>query len=233
MRLFKTLPIVMLILGSSSASFCQSETGASPFMNDSNGRPLYLKTNYTADGSPYLFDDYLPATLTTESGRVYKDVMIKLNLVDNEVLYRLADGKEMVSTTPIQKISMFAIGQLYSGLDSMIISGINTPLNSRGAITYIVYSSGKLTLLKKVSVTYKDMQEYGNTNTTRVFKRKESFFFMDKKGVTDQVGKSTQAVLDLFNDKRKNVEQYVNQNRLDLRNEKHLVSAFNYYNSLF
>ena len=51
---------------------------AHPFMKDVNGRPLYLRITYVAEGSPYLQDAYQAADITTTGNRTYTNIMAKV-----------------------------------------------------------------------------------------------------------------------------------------------------------
>ncbi|HTE26360.1 hypothetical protein [Flavitalea sp.] len=210
--------------------FAQSETGANPFINDSNGRPLYMKSNYNTEGSPFLFEDYLPVTLISLDGKYYSDIMVKVNLVDKEIYYRLPDGKEMVSTTPVKQIIFTVAPISYPGLDSIIITSLNSAVNAKGADIAMVCADGKLKLLTKINITYKDTQEYGNTNTTRTFTRKEYFEYIRGNNAAEKLPKSPDAIVQLMNDRKKDIQTFIISQNLDLRMNTDLVRLFLFYN---
>ena len=209
--------------------YAQSDMGANPFFNDGNGRPLYLKTNYKSEGSPYLFEEYFPANLVTIDGRIYKNIKVKVNLLDNEIYYLLPDGKEMVSIMPIKKIT-FEPGIKTIG-DSFVFTGVTLPINTPGAAFYQVCEEGKMTLLKQISIIYKDLQEYGNTSITRSFSRKERLFVYDNAGSLEKA-EGEKAILELLADRKKDVQQFITTNHSNLKREKDLIALFKYYNSL-
>jgi len=209
--------------------YAQSDMGSNPFFNDGNGRPLYLKTNYKSEGSPYLFEEYLPANLLTLDGRIYNNIKVKVNLLDKEIYYLMPDGKEMVSIMPIKKIT-FEPGIKTSG-DSLVFTGITLPINAPGAAFYQACAQGKMTLLKQISITYKDLQEYGNTSITRSFSRKERIFVYDNVGSLLKPD-GEKAILELLADKKKDVQQFISVNHSNLKREKDLITLFKYYNSL-
>ncbi len=84
-------------------------TGPNAFWADMSGRPLYLQENYVAEGSPYFLDKYYFAEVTMVNGKVYKDIQVKVNILDNQVLYLTDDDKEMVSTSAIKRITLSTI----------------------------------------------------------------------------------------------------------------------------
>jgi hypothetical protein len=220
----------LLIVGFNCETSAQSDTGANPFINDSNGRPLYLKSNYNMEGSPFLFEDYLPASLLSADGKYYSNIMVKVNLVDKEIYYRLPDGKEMVSTTPVRQITFYA-PSTYPSLDSIVLSGLNSAVNAKGTVIYIICVEGKLKLLKKIGIDYKDSQEYGNTNTTRVFTRKESFEYIKGNNPVKRLPKGQDAITELMNDRNKEVSQFITTQQLDFKKEADIIRLFQFYNS--
>jgi hypothetical protein len=231
MKIAGLIFLSMLIVCFSCETFAQSETGANPFINDSNGRPLYMKSNYNMEGSPFLFEDYLPASLISADGKYYSNVMVKINLVDNEIYYRLPDGREMVSTTPVKDIIFSKPFASYSPVDSVVITGFNSAINKKGAVTYMICVEGKLKLLKKISISYKDLQEYGNTNTTRIFTRKESFEYIKGSSSAQRLPKGEDAIVELMSDRRKDMNRFIIAQQLELKKEADIVRLFQYYNN--
>jgi len=189
-----------------------------------------LKSNYNTEGSPFLFEDYLPATLIALDGKSYSNIMVKLNLVDKEIYYRLPDGKEMVSTTPVKEIIFDIMPTSYPWPGSLTITSLYSAVNEKGAAICIVCANGTLKLVRKINVTYKDVQEYGNTNTTRVFTRKDYFEYIRGNQVGEKLPKSPDAIVMLMNDRKKDVRQFINSQNLDLRNDKDIVRLFEFYN---
>jgi hypothetical protein len=209
--------------------YAQPDMGKNPFLNDGNGRPLNLKTNYRSEGSPYLFEEYLPANLLTIDGRIYKNIKVKVNLVDNEIYYLLPDGKEMVSTMPIKQLTF--VSGIKTIQDSLVFTSVKLPINAPGAAIYQICLEGKMSLFKQISITYNDLREYGNTNITRSFSRKERMLVFDYTGSLQMLG-GEKAILGLLADKKKDLQQFITANHSNLKREKDLIALFDFYNSL-
>ena len=230
MKVLRYVFLMLMLICFHREVFAQSDTGANPFINDSNGRPLYMKSNYNTEGSPFLFEDYLPASLISLDGKYYSNIMVKVNLVDREIYYRLPDGKEMVSTTPVKQITFNIAPSAYPRLDSTIITGINSAVNVKGAAIGMVCSDGKLKLVRKIIITYKDVQEYGNTNITRTFTRKEYFEYIRGDHSGEKLPKSPDAIVMLMNDRKQDIQQLLILEKLDLRNDNDIIRLFQFYN---
>ena len=203
-----------------------------PFMNDANGRPLYWGSNYIADGSPYYHDSYNLAEITSTSGKVYKDVRIKLNLVDLAIQYMTEDGGEMIASTGIKSIR-FPVLSTEDGPKSNVWLISSTPsINQPNAIIYQVLDSGKVSLLKKISITYRDEKKYGEAVITRHFDRKEIEYLRQANGEYVKLDKSRSFILTALSDKRERIENYITNNNIKCKSAKDFQLIVMYYNSL-
>jgi hypothetical protein len=224
---FKSFLLLFLI-----TSIVQGQS-SNPFMSDANGKPLYLRTTYTAEGSPYFYDDYCFAELTGANGKIYSDVKVKLDLTDRSVIYLTESGDEMMATTPITRIKFMSF--IYNGTayGETVLQGFPTALNAADGKVYQVLEDGKTKLLKELEVTYTDNKRYGEATITRVFKRKETCFAL-LENTTDlkKVEKNKTAVVALFERKQQQVSNYIETQKLKCKNEQDLIQVFRYYNSL-
>ena len=223
--------IIMYSFGSFSQSRTPGESGPNAFWADMSGRPLYLQENYVAEGSPYFHDKYYLAEVTMVNGKVYKDIQVKVNILDNQVLYLTDDNKEMLSTSAIKRIRFFNISA-EDGIQNVVLESFNGGLNMEKTPVYQVLDSGKYSLLKKISVTYIDSKGYGQSLVTRSFERTETLFCQMPDGSIVKIGKGRETVLEICGAKRKQVEAFIDKNNLKCRTAKDFQRVFNYYNSI-
>ncbi|MEO8406393.1 MAG: hypothetical protein ABI480_17415 [Chitinophagaceae bacterium] len=202
-----------------------------PFMNDGNGRPLYIKTTYVADGSPYLFDEYNFAEITSVSGIVYRQVRVKLNMVDNQVQYMSDKGEELVANLLIRKVKFLSAVDEDQKHVEITVESFGEALNSSGSVIYQVIDSGKVMLLKKTAITTRDEKKYGEATITRHFEKVQSdYLFINHEMKKIEKGKSF--FLDTLIDKRKEVEAFIDQNKLKCKSKDDYKKIIAYYNSL-
>ena len=220
---------VMLLIDFGNAISAQQQN---PFMNDANGRPMFWGSQYVADGSPYLREEYNWAEVTTVEGKVYRDIRIKFNLMDRVVQYLGDDGKEMIATLPVKSIK-FPVIPAESGTISIMLSSVNGALNTPDAAIYEVLDSGKVTLLKKISVTYRDEKKYSEAVITRHFDRQETYYILTPDGQLNKLEKNRSFITSMLLDKKTEVEQYIDSNKLKCKTLKDLQMIVEYYNSLF
>jgi hypothetical protein len=203
-----------------------------PFLNDANGRPLFWGSTFVAEGSPYYREEYNWAEITAWNGRVYKDIRVKFNMLDGEIVYLADNGVEMVATTPIMILKFPVIttenGQL---LNVKFISGTNLAI-SKGTPLYLVLDSGKLTYLRKISVSFRDEKKYSEATTTRHFEKQETDFVLTPAGEYRKLEKSKAFLLSLMTDKQAAIETYISSNELKCKSAKDCQQVIHYYNTL-
>lgn len=205
--------------------------GQNPFANDANGRPLYLQTSYDSEGSPYYLEDYSLAEITAVSGKVYKGIAVKFNLVTNEVLYRSPDGQEMVATINIRRIR-FQQPNTENGQVETIIETPGGALNAAGSQVYEVLDSGRCSVLRLVKITVADRKQFNQATITRVFSRKSSFHVMSAGNPVAKLETSRAQMTKLLQDKAAEITAYIDKEGIKCRNVDECRKVIRYYNTL-
>ncbi|MBC7948483.1 MAG: hypothetical protein H7Y42_11420 [Chitinophagaceae bacterium] len=202
-------------------------------MNDANGRPLYLRTTYIADGSPYLYEEYAFAEITSSNGTLYPNVRVKVDLVDKLVIYITESGDEMIATTPIRQVRFHNFISSGVAQGAVVLEGSDGSVNSPGGKIYQVLESGKAKLLKELTVTFSDNKRYGEATVTRVFTRKETYFgLFDGPPGLKKLERNKSSLVDFFPTMKNEVTAYIEAQKLKCKSEEDLIVVFRYYNSI-
>lgn len=202
-----------------------------PFVFDGKGKPLYWGASYIADGSPYFHDEYINADITSTTGIVYKNVKVKFNLSENQLQYLGQDSTEMVSETPVRSIEFFVM-TADSLKKTKLISNTGI-LNSKDAIIFEVIDSGKISLLKKITINYRDETKYGSTNTTRTFIRKENEFYLLIDADYKKIIKTKSFFSQTLNDKKNEIDTFITKNNIKCKSPDDFSAIVQFYNSSF
>lgn len=232
---FSIISAFFFTAGVAQSNFDANLSGGNAFANDINGRPLYLKTEYVADGSPYLYEDYCLSDITTLSGKVYRNIKAKINLQDRTLLYKLDNGQEMEMTTPIKKIKLYSYVSDGVAYGERTFQGYQKPLNDvTGAIYELVYEDSASSLLKQITVTFNDSKRYNEATITRTFKKSNTYFAAIPPTNTTlaKVEKNKTAVAALFGAKSDAVSKFINDKKLKCKSDEDLAEVFRYYGSL-
>jgi len=228
--------LVCILLSSFNLLAAQSSgavfdfSNAQQFMNDGNGRPLFVHNEFEIQGTPFYYDDYCVANLKVRRGKTYTGIKVKLNLQENLVIYDAGDGKEMAASSPIDRIEFIYCSD--PAKNKVVVSGYPAVDKQDESSFYVLLDSGKVSLLKYIMVNYRDTKNYGSANTTRVFDQKELYYtYVPGKGMA-RLLKDNAAVLLLLNNKKTALEKFMAANDIKCRREDDLVKVFAYYNSL-
>lgn len=217
---------IAFLLGNSCLVIAQ---GGTPFLNDANGRPVLTNSNnYVADGSPFLFEDYLPAEVTFKTGKVYKDVKAKINLVDNELLFMDDKGQEMIAAASVTSVKFLKPG----GSQDVLLESPGNSINATRAPVYQVLVNGKASLLKQISITYTEARKYGEGSMTRTYKKNETFYAVFPGQQPQKFEKTKAAIAALFGDKQAMILAFIDEQKLRAKTEADFIKIFEYYSTL-
>ena len=141
----------------------------SALMTDAMGQPFYPQQKFKGEGKIFFPDNYTYATITTPLGKTYRNIKAKLNLMDGSLLFTDSTNGDFLALLPIKKIVFEDI------INQNTITLIKVKEDTSNTL-YQQLDSGKISLLKKIFLTYKDQMGYGTTNVTRIFEQKHSYF---------------------------------------------------------
>ena len=207
-----------------------SKWGQQIFLSDVNGQ-AFVNIYDGINGSVYDQTEYQLAKITLKDGRVYNDVKTRINLLEQEVNFIASNGQEgflgkgMASEIAyiddkegVQNVKVFQCGF--------------PPIDNQNRISfYQILLNGKTSLLKSV---YKSIQERNNDMSGERFKEFATYenIYLLKAGTMSRIKKDKSSLLVLFQDKKEAITKYIDDQKLNLKNEAHLKALVQYYNTL-
>jgi len=94
-------------------NFSLKDIGQSVILTmDGNGKMVNLGADMENYGSPYFDPEFLPANIVLATGQRYENVLIKINLLTNEVIYKTPEGKELAVLPAIKQVELKKNGEL-------------------------------------------------------------------------------------------------------------------------
>lgn len=192
---------------------------AQQFMSDGFGRPLFMKVEHKSEGSYFFPEDYSVANVTVAGGKVYTAIKVKINLLENKMLYKDGDA-EFVAVVPISKVEFIGTDAIFTSVQK----------DDKEWFCQVL-DSGRVSLLKKYTVTYKDDTPYGTTSITRTYSQKPTYYILRTPDLSE-LNRSEDKVVEMLSDKRKQVSSYIQKNNIRIKREEDLIRVFQYYNSL-
>jgi hypothetical protein len=209
--------------------FAGITTANAQFLKNNEGRVVTTKDYTDIDGSPYLYDNWLPGTVKLSNGQTYKDVMLKYDLLKDEVLFK---GKDDEMLAFVQPVTEFTIAKTEIGNVILHFKKGFTGLTDYTANAYFeVLADGGTQLLKKLTKTITESQQFNSATKTRNFADKITYYIVKSSKIT-WVKNDKKAILAALANKQPQLEAYLKTNKVDFKNDDDLGRLVTYYNSL-
>lgn len=199
---------------------------------DANGRPFQFDTRYKMDGSPFFYGEYAQARIVTLDGKVFEEIPVKFNVAEKQVQYQKLDGTEMVALIAIKSI-YFSSLQLEDGsfINAWLTSDKGA-INEPASVIYQIIDSGKVSLAKKIDISYHDEKKYGEATVTRQFDRKETPYVILPTGEYRKIEKGSSFFIEILKDKQKQVSAFIDNKDLKCKSMQDYRQVISYYNTL-
>jgi hypothetical protein len=201
-------------------------------MTDVGGAPIYLKTEYVIDGSPYFPEEHMRTVIILKSGKIYPTVKSRLNLYDNVLIILREDGAEQMLSGSISKVIYESVpaGQ---GTRTVVFQTGFPAIDGHDNTTYYeVLDSGKLKLIKHSKVSYTDKRGYAEASITREFKKMETYYVVLPGNIILQIGKGKKDFLAALPGKKDELEKYIDNKKIKCKKEEDWIELVSYYNSV-
>jgi hypothetical protein len=225
----RILYIIALLICSYS-SYAQ-QVDVNPFLTDARGTPVVSRKSIVSEGSPYLSEQFVTADITS-AGRTYINVRARINIVDGQIEYLTDDGKEMIATILITRVHFPAFPEENGKFISLTLESTGKPLNQKDAEVFAVLDSGKVSLLKKISIIFRDDKKYGEAVTTRHYLRSETNYVLLPNGELKKFEKGKSFILEVFQDQKEKVEQFIASKNIKCKSTADFRQVLQFYNSI-
>jgi len=179
-------------------------------------------------GSPYLSESWMKATIVTPAGTQYDGLRLKVDLIDNSVIYLNPKGEEMVCLAQLSKIALrdSITGKTYLLENSGEVPGYT---GDKGWLE--VLSGGKLTLYKQTSKSISESKAYGSSITEQRIRANEKYL-VSIGGIITRI-KKVKEIADLVPaDKKQQLLGQIEKEKWTGKKESDYIKAVEYYNSL-
>lgn len=207
-----------------------SKWGQQIFLSDVNGQ-AFVNIYEGINGSVYDQTAYQLAKITLKDGRVYNDVKARINLLEHEVNFIASNGQEGFLGKGMASEIAYVENDASVQQSKVFQCGF-PPIDNQNRISfYQILLNGKTSLLKSV---YKAVQERNNDMSGERFKEFATYenMYLLKEGTMTRIKKDKSSLLVLFQDKKEAIAKYMEDQKLNLKNEVHLKALIQYYNTL-
>lgn len=191
---------------------------------DYMGRPVMVKQYVDVKGSPYLLDEWQEGTIKLQNGKTYQGVRLKFDQIEQELMFQNQKGEAQLFVQPVIEfeLSKRLFRKGYPPADG----------DSSPNIFYEVLADGPTQLLKRTSKEIFEEAPYGSATKVKSVVESHSLYVTDKEGRLTRIKKDKKSLLSALGDKKAELEGYVKDNRLDLRQETDMAKLVAFYNLL-
>lgn len=180
------------------------------------------------DGTPFFRQEWMKGSVIVDGGRMYSDLELRLNLVDNEVNYKDSTGQEMVAASPLSYVALTDLkGTKYEFVKGSQLKNIDKTLTN--VWFQLLVNDKKASLVKQIKKSIRETIAYGTATTEQQIVSIEYYFLQINGGFARFKWDDWQ---DQFKDKKDEISQFIKNNHLKGKNSDDYVKLVKYYNSL-
>ncbi|MCJ8163562.1 hypothetical protein MKJ04_01825 [Pontibacter sp. E15-1] len=186
-------------------------------------------------GTPFFYIDWMKATITS-GNKLYDNLEVKYNVIDNELLYRNPDGKEFVLRPQFVDSFTLRDSLLTPGLTFRkyaALANVDPALSNRFAVS--LYHGTKLQLVmvpQKNFIKANFEGPYSSGNKYDEIRDDQRVYLLAPENSVQQVKLSKKNLLKALPDKQDEVQRYLSANKTDASTTAGWIKALAYYESL-
>lgn len=192
-----------------------------PFVN--------AKFSRVVEGSPFFDEQMMKGAIILSEGKEYRNIMVRINLLESQVNYIGEKKIELVASTPIREVVLWDTinNKDYRFVSSAYIEAVEKP--EKGF--YELLQAGKAELYKLHKKQLLESKPYGSATVEQRIQTEITFFVLK-----DKQWKRVKKLKDLtalLNDKANDISKFINDNKINGDNQANFESLIGHYNSLF
>lgn len=192
------------------------------FVTYQDGSPAKEIKLINVEGSELLYPDWIRGSVKLANGGLYSDLMLKYNLYEDQLYFLGKDNITMKFASPV--FEFYLDKDLYR-------NGYPSIKNLTSLSFFHILVDGKVTLLKKISKNIIEVKEFNSaTAIKKIVDEKNNYLFL--KGSLKPLKTDKASLLDLFFDKKNEVDAYLKANKVNFKKDEDIVTFVKYYNSL-
>lgn len=207
-------------------NFSLKDIGQSVLMvTDGNGKMVNMGVDMENYGTPFFDTEFLPASIVLVSGQRYENVLVKINLLSNEVIYKTPEGKELAVLPPIKQVELNKNGKLL-----FFEYGFPVYEKQNQKTIYQVLAKGKISLIKYFFVQVTEAKPYSSATMLRTIEQFPKLFLYDQSLSLKKAPKSNEDLLSLYKEDATKIQGILQKNNLKIKKEEDFVKCISTLN---
>ena len=196
-------------------------TSNAQWLQDHEGK-VYLEKKPITAGTRMLFPEFQKADVITFSGKVFKNMLVNLNLETNDPVFLQKDTVILAFAEEVLEM------KIRQGDREIIIKKGNS-IDLKLPSAYIVLLNRDPALMKYVRVKVDEVNNYGQTE--RTYQHTVDYYIKASTGYK-KIRLTKAEAQNVFADKWQALQAFATENRLSFKKEEEWVQMMKYYGSL-
>lgn len=199
-------------------------------IQDAKGEVVSEHNYVDVQGTAFLNSDWLIGSFTLVNNKLYKDVNLKYDVVQDKIFLRGAKGEQI---SMLDKVKDFTLNYPteVEVVNRYFRCGYSNIPGTRADSYFEVLADGKVQLLKRTSKIIQENKEYNSATITKSFYETIKYYLFNE-GKATLIKKDKKSILTALNTKQPELETYIKDNKLNLKNDEDLAKLITYYNTL-
>jgi hypothetical protein len=215
------LCIPQLLKAQTLNNFSLKDIGQSVLMvTDGNGKMVNMGVDMENYGTPFFDTEFLPANIVLATGQRYENVLVKINLLSNEVIYKTPEGKELAVLPPIKQVELNKNGNLL-----FFEYGFPVYEKQSQKTIYQVLAKGKMSLIKYFFVQVTEAKPYSSATMLRTIEQFPKLFLYDQSMSLKKAPKSNEDLLSLYKEDATKIQTILQKNNLKIKKEEDFIKC--------
>ncbi|WP_207435407.1 hypothetical protein [Sabulibacter ruber] len=191
------------------------------------------KTYNGIKGSPYLLPDWANGKVKLTDGTVYEGLKLQYDQLKDELIFSLEDNRPKAFMYPVKEFTIKDESNKVVLNEKMFRSGFTPIDGSTDKSFYEILQDGNTALVKRTSKKIVEERAPGDTYKTKQISSSEKYYLASGNNLI-KIKKDKKSFLEALPDPKKasQVDKFIADKKLNLKNENALSQAIAYYNSL-
>lgn len=195
-------------------------------VTDGNGKTVNMGLDMENYGSPFFDTEFNYADIQLENGQQYQNILVKINLLSNEVIFKSDDGKELAILPTIKSVVLKK-----NGGNIFFEYGYPTFEKQNKKTIYQVLTKGETSVLKYFFVQVTEAKPYSSATMLRTIEKFPKLFVYNKNIGLQRAPKSEEDIAVVFKNDAAHVNKIIADKKLKIKKEEDFIKCISLLNS--
>lgn len=194
-------------------------------VTDGNGKTVNMGLDMENYGSPFFDTEFNYADIQLENGQQYQNILVKINLLSNEVIFKSDDGKELAILPTIKSVVLKK-----NGGNIFFEYGYPAFEKQNKKTIYQVLTKGETSVLKYFFVQVTEAKPYSSATMLRTIEKFPKLFVYNKNIGLQRAPKSEEDIAVVFKNDAAHVNKIIADKKLKIKKEEDLIKCISLLN---